>query len=118
MPPGGMPPGGMPPGGMPPGGMPPGGMPYGGVPYGAVPPYGGRTATQAATAAQQAQFDAQQAQTIYAQMAADRQKALMEMWKIFQDLQTAIFQKMQDVMSYRQEVMNKVSAKWSEVLRG
>lgn len=74
--------------------------------------------TKAAQRAHAAQQDAEQAQAIYTQMAAERQKTLAEMWKIFQDLQTAIFQKMQEVMIYRQQVMDKISAKWSEVLRG
>lgn len=83
-----------------------------------TPPPGGSSATQAAQAAQAAQQDAEQAQSIYAQMAADRQKALMQMWKIFQDLQTSIFEILQDSISYRQQVMNRVCDKWSEVLRG
>ena len=110
--------GAVPPGGMPPGGMPPGGMPFGAVPPGGVPPMGARSATEAAQAAAQAQQDAQQAQTIYAQMAADRQKAMMQMWKIMQDLQTSIFQMMQDAMAYRQQVMNKFCDTWDQVLRG
>ena len=107
--------GGMPPGGMPPGGMPPGGM---GMAGGSIPPRMGTTATEAAQAAQQAQNDAQQAQTIYAQMAADRQKSMMQMWKIFQDLQTSVFQMMQDAMAYRQQVMYKAMDAWDAVLRG
>jgi hypothetical protein len=101
-------------GAIPPGMLPPG---AGGPTPGSIPPGGGNAAAtaQAAMASQQ---DIQQAQTIYWQMAADRQKAITDMWKIFQDLSTTIFQKMQEVMIYRQQVMDKISQKWSEVLRG
>jgi hypothetical protein len=70
-----------------------------------------------ATQAQAAQSDAQNAATILQQMAADRQKAMMQIWKIWEDTQTAIFQMMQDTMANRQKVMDACSAAWDQVLR-
>ncbi len=50
-----------------------------------------------AAAEQSKQTDIQQAQTIYAQIAADAQKQRMERWKLEQDVQTKIFEIIQDV---------------------
>lgn len=85
---------------------------------GPIPPPGGAPLSQAAQAAQANYNDQQTAQNIYMQMCADRQRAMMTIWKMFQDLSTAIFQMMQEAMIYRQQVMDKVAQKWSQVLTG
>jgi hypothetical protein len=79
---------------------------------------GGTKLTAGAQALQQQSQDALNAQAIYYQMAADRQKAQMDIWKILQDMQTWIFQKMQEAMIYRQQVQDKMSEKWAAVLGG
>lgn len=71
-----------------------------------------------ATKAKAAQDDAQNANMIMQQMAADRQKWLMQLWKIWQDTQTAIFQMMQEVMLNRQKVQDALNDKWDAVLGG
>lgn len=75
-------------------------------------------ASDAAQRAKQMQDDMQAAQTIYMQMAADRQKWLMEMWKIIQDTQTAIFQIIQSVVLQREKVSMECAEKWAAVLGG
>jgi hypothetical protein len=94
----------------------PGTPPPGNQPAPAPPP-----STPASDAAQRAkvmQDDLQAAQSIYMQMAADRQKWLMEMWKILQDTQTAIFNIIQAVILNREKVAMDMAEKWAAVLGG
>ncbi len=128
MPSPGLPPGGLfpPTGGIPggvtpgPGGIPPGDQPPGAgtTAPGPVPPTGSGSLSAAAQAAQASQQDAQNAATILWQMSADRQNWMMNIWKILQDMQTNIFQRMQEVIIYRQQVMDKIADKWSHILGG
>ena len=74
--------------------------------------------TDWATRAKAAQDDADQANTIFQQMAAERQKTMMEIWKIWQDLQTSIFQMMQDTMANRAKAQEAAWAAWDAVIRG
>jgi hypothetical protein len=64
------------------------------------------------------QDDAQQANMFFQQMAADRQKWMMELWKIWQDTQTKIFEIMQSVVLNRAQVQDKMAEKWAAVLGG
>jgi len=100
---------------------PPGGAPPPGDPSQPAPQPGPPPATPAADAAQKAkmqQDDLQAAQTIYMQMAADRQKWLMEMWKILQDTQTAIYNIVEAVILNREKVTMDIAEKWAAVLGG
>jgi hypothetical protein len=66
--------------------------------------------------AQMAQNDAMQANQVYWQMAMERQK---HMWKIFammQDLQTDIMKTISEAAAKRAETMDKIAAKWAQVL--
>lgn len=91
--------------------------PTGGTGTGTTPASGGPQ-TQAATAAQAAQNDAQSANTIWMQMAADRQKWMMQMWQIWQDTQTAIMQIIQQVALNRAQVEEKMMAAWDSLITG
>ncbi len=64
------------------------------------------------------QDDMQQAQTIYIQMAAERQKWLMKMWEIIQDTQTKIMEIMEEAAIKRSKTMDTVAAKWAACLGG
>ncbi len=98
-----------------PGQTPPGGgTPNNGGPQGPS----GTTYTEAAQKAKEMQDDLQQARTIYMQMAADRQKWMMKMWEILQDLQTSIMDIMQQVALRRAQTMDAIAAKWAAVLGG
>lgn len=103
--------GGVPPGGIPPGGQVPGGQ----TPQGASQP---SSHTEAAMQQQTHQNDMQQSQTIFMQMAADRQKWMAKMWEILQDTQTQIMEIMQGVAVRRAASMDKMAAKWAAVLGG
>ena len=72
----------------------------------------------AASMAQMAANDAQNAQTIYTQMQADAQKQEMSRWKILQDTQTKIFEIQQDVTVNRAKTQDKMFGKWDEYIRG
>ncbi|MHB2020776.1 MAG: hypothetical protein ACYCW6_27880 [Candidatus Xenobia bacterium] len=74
--------------------------------------------TDQATRQKAVQDDLQQAQTIYMQMAADRQKWFMRWWQIMQDLQTSIFETIQGVAQRRQQAQYKASQAWSQVMNG
>ncbi len=89
----------------------PGGMP-------GQAPGSANTATDAANRAKSIQDDLNNAQQIYMQMAANRQKWLMEIWKILQDTQTKIMEIMQQAAAYRAKVGQEMAEKWSEVIRG
>jgi hypothetical protein len=107
------------PGEVPPGTVPPGSVPPGSVPPGSVPPGDpGGSRTDYATRAKAQQDDAQQANMIFQTMAADRQKWMMELWKIWQDTQTKIFEIMQSVVLHRAQVQDKMAEKWAAVLGG
>ena len=66
---------------------------------------------------QQHQQEQEEVQKIFAQMMADRQKWMMEMWKIMQDTQTKIYEIMTSSLMYRQQVSDKMNALWSETMR-
>lgn len=73
--------------------------------------------SSAASVAQMAASDAQNAQTIYTQMQASAQKNEMERWKILQDTQTKIFEIQQEVTVNRAKVQDKMFGKWDEYIR-
>ena len=102
-------PGNIPPGG--PGG--PGNVPPGGGEMPSSSPY-----TDAANQQKLRQDDLQGAQTIYTQMAADRQKWMMKMWEIIQDMQTKMMEIMQGVAVRRAQTMDNIAAKWAACLGG
>lgn len=83
---------------------------------GTPPP--GMSQADAARNWQQYQQDQQQVQQIWMQMAADRQKWMMEMWKILQDTQTKMYEIMSSAILYRQQVSDKVQGMWDAVIRG
>lgn len=99
-------PGGQQPGGQQPGG--PGGP--GGTPS--------NSETDKANRNKAMQDDFQQAQTIYMQMAMDRQKWMAQIWKILQDTQNEITKIMQEVAVRRAQTMDAMAAKWAAVLGG
>jgi len=85
-----------------------------------APPSGNPTdstnQSTAANMAQMSQNDAMQANQVYWQMAMERQK---HMWKIFammQDLQTDIMKTISEAAAKRAETMDKIAAKWAQVL--
>jgi hypothetical protein len=75
-------------------------------------------ATDAANRAKSYQDDINQANTIYAQMAADRQKWYMQIWQIMQDTQTQIMSIIQQVLQRRAAVMDKICEDWDAVING
>ena len=74
--------------------------------------------SNAASMAQMAASDFQNAQTIYTQMQADAQKQEMSRWKILQDTQTKIFEIQQDVTVNKAKTQDKMFNKWDEYIRG
>lgn len=96
----------------------PGGPDGPGGPGGPGGPYGGPSQADAARSYQQHQQEQEEVQKIFAQMMADRQKWMMEMWKIMQDTQTKIYEIMTSSLMYRQQVSDKMNALWSETMRG
>ena len=68
--------------------------------------------SNAASMAQMAASDFQNAQTIYTQMQADAQKQEMSRWKILQDTQTKIFEIQQDVTVNKAKTQDKMFNKW------
>lgn len=66
---------------------------------------------------QMAESDAQQAQTIQTQIAADAQKQQMQRWKILQETQTKIFEIQQDVTVNKAKTQDKMSNQWDEYIR-
>ena len=74
--------------------------------------------SNAASMAQMAASDLQNAQTIYTQMQADAQKQEMSRWKILQDTQTKIFEIQQDVTVNKAKTQDKMFNKWDEYIRG
>lgn len=64
------------------------------------------------------QDEANRANQIYMQMAADRQKAFMEMWRIMQDLNTEIMKILQEAAAYRAKVAMAGAEAWDAVIRG
>lgn len=74
--------------------------------------------SNAASMAQMAANDFQNAQTIYTQMQADAQKQEMSRWKILQDTQTKIFEIQQDVTVNKAKTQDKMFNKWDEYIRG
>lgn len=82
------------------------------------PAAGSTSATDAANKAKSYQDDVNQANTIYAQMAADRQKWYMRMWQIMQDTQTEIMSIVQQVLQNRAKTMDKICQDWDAVIRG
>ena len=82
------------------------------------PPGNPPSAIDLAAKQKAAQDDMQQAQTIYMQMAADRQKWLMKMWEIIQDTQTKMMEIMEDVALRKSKTMDTIAAKWAACLGG
>jgi hypothetical protein len=62
--------------------------------------------------------DMQQAQTIFAQVAADAQKARADRWKIMQDTQTKIFEITQDVTVNKAKTADKAFNAMDGYIRG
>lgn len=89
-----------------------------GVPPGNGPPNNPPSASDIAAKQKAVQDDMQQAQTIYAQMAAERQKWLMKMWEIIQDTQTKIMEIMEGAAVKRSKSMDTIAAKWAACLGG
>lgn len=87
-------------------------------PGGPAGPPPGMSQADAARNWQQYQQDQQQVQQIWMQMAADRQKWMMEMWKIIQDTQTKMYEIMQSAILYKAQVADKVNQMWDQVIRG
>lgn len=97
---------------------PPGGGEVPPSPGGPAGPPPGTSQADAARNWQQYQQDQQQVQQIWMQMAADRQKWMMEMWKILQDTQTKIYEIMESAILYKAQTADKVNQMWSQVIRG
>ena len=76
------------------------------------------TPEQAAQKAKDTQDEANRANQIYTQMAADRQKQFMEMWKIMQDLNTEIMKMLQEAAAYRAKAAMAGAELWDAVIRG
>lgn len=79
---------------------------------------GGPSQADAARNYQQFQQEQQEVQQIYMQMMADRQKWMMEMWKIIQDTQTKMYEIMASAVLYRQQVSDKINQMWDDTIRG
>lgn len=67
---------------------------------------------------QNAQTDAQQAQTIQNQMQSDMQKQHSERWKMMQDTQTKIFEIQQDVYINRAKTADKATQIFDGYIKG
>jgi hypothetical protein len=52
------------------------------------------------------------------QMAAEKSKSAWEGWKLFQDLQTEIYQIQQEVTLQRAKTQDKMMNKWDDYVRG
>jgi len=78
---------------------------------------GGPREAEKAAQVQMAATDAQQAQTIMTQIAADAQKQQAERWKIMRDAQTKIFEITQDVTINKCKVASKCVDLFSGYLR-
>jgi len=90
-----------------------------GGPGGGNPAVGGAgSKTEAATVFQQSQQDAQNAASILMELAAQRMKWQMEIWKIIQELQTSIMEIVQSVLINRAAAMDKIHNGWTSVIRG
>lgn len=90
------------------------------APFGAGAPAGmgaPTSATDAASRAKATQDDLLGAQQIYMQMAADRQKWFMEIWKILQDTQTKINEILQSAAAYRAQVGSVAAENWDKMIR-
>jgi hypothetical protein len=61
--------------------------------------------------------DQQNAATIAMQMQADAQKQQMQRWKIAQDVQTKIFEMVQETTVHRAKTQDKMFQKWDEYVR-
>ncbi len=71
----------------------------------------------AMAAAQLANSDRQQAQTIATQMQADNMKQQARRWQIMQDTQTKIFEIQQDVAVNKAKTGDKMFMKWDQYIR-
>jgi hypothetical protein len=74
-------------------------------------------ATQTANIMQMYQTDTMNAQQIYMQMAAEMRKAQMRMWQIQMDLQTKIFETMQEVTLNEAKTADKEFTKWDSFIQ-
>lgn len=75
-------------------------------------------AEAAAAKAKEAQDDAEKANQIYMQMALDREKAFMQMWKMIQDTNAEIARMMQEAAAYRAKVTMAMAEAWDACIRG
>ncbi len=62
------------------------------------------------------QTDINQANTIRTQMMADRQKNMMEQWKIMKDLQTFQFKTLQETALTRSKVGHQLASAYSKMM--
>ena len=121
---GGQTPGGATPGAVPPGfpgvGLPPAPGGPGGAPGPVAPPSGnasdGTSQSTAANMAQMAQTDSLQANQVFWQMYAERQKAMWKIFQLIQDLQTSIYAMIADSAAKRAKTMDSIAQKWAQVL--
>ncbi len=70
----------------------------------------------AANLAMVSQQDALQANQIYWQMYAERQKAMWKIFQLLQDLQTDIYKTISETAANRAKVMDGIASKWAQVL--
>lgn len=83
-----------------------------------APPASGANSASNAQMAQMAQRDAMQANDVYMQMAAERQKKMWETFQMMQRLQADIMKIISDVAAYRTKMMDSICAKWTAVIGG
>ena len=73
---------------------------------------------EAAARMQKLQQEHQEAMKIFAQMMADRQKWLMQLFKIWQDTQTSIMEMVRDTMVNKANSFNSTYKAWTKAFRG
>ena len=73
---------------------------------------------EAAARMQKLQQEHQEAMKIFAQMMADRQKWLMQLFKIWQDTQTSIMEMVRDTMVNKANSFNSMYKAWTKAFRG
>ncbi|MCR4782987.1 MAG: collagen-like protein [bacterium] len=73
---------------------------------------------EAAARMQKLQQEHQEAMKIFAQMMADRQKWLMQLFKIWQDTQTSMMEMVRDTMVNKANSFNSMYKAWTKAFRG
>ena len=73
---------------------------------------------EAAARMQKLQQEHQEAMKIFAQMMADRQKWLMQLFKIWQDTQTSMMEMVRDTMLNKANSFNSMYKAWTKAFRG